>query len=188
MIYFTSDLHFCHDREFMFNPRGFDSIDDHDKTIINNWNAVVKDDDQVYVLGDLMLNDNEKGIALIRQLKGKIHIVLGNHDTDNRVALFKAAANVVEIVYATIIKYKGYVFYLSHYPTITGDMEHPRRAQHLLYNLYGHTHQKTNFFNDVFFMYHVGIDSHANRLVSIDQIIEDCNKQKEKTKEKELEE
>lgn len=178
MIYFTSDLHFCHDREFMFKPRGFNNIDDHDKTIVANWNAIVKDDDEVYILGDLMLNDNQKGIALLRQLKGKLHIILGNHDTSARIELYKTLPNVIEVVYATIVKYNNYSFYLSHYPTITGNIEKPKRAQHLLYNLYGHTHQQTNFYNNIFFIYHVGLDSHENKIVSLDQIIQDCKTKK----------
>ena len=37
-IWFTSDLHFCHDKEFLYKPRGFNSIEEHDTAIIQNWN------------------------------------------------------------------------------------------------------------------------------------------------------
>ena len=40
-------------------------------------------------------------------------------------------------------------------------------------NLYGHTHQQTNFYQDMPFIYHVGLDSHNCTPVHIDQIIED---------------
>ena len=36
MIYFTSDLHFGDDKGFIYKPRGFNSIEDHDNTIIEN--------------------------------------------------------------------------------------------------------------------------------------------------------
>ena len=36
MIYFTSDTHFCHDKEFLYKPRGFSSIEEHDKTVVEN--------------------------------------------------------------------------------------------------------------------------------------------------------
>lgn len=36
MIYFTSDLHFGHDKDFIYKSRGFNSIGDHDNTIIEN--------------------------------------------------------------------------------------------------------------------------------------------------------
>ena len=174
MIYVTSDLHFCHDKPFLFEPRGFTTINDHDNTIIKNWNSIVKDADEVYVLGDLMLMNNEKGISYIRQLKGKIHVILGNHDTSNRVALYKTCSNIVDICYATIIKYNKQSFYLSHYPTITSAAANTRKSGDILYNLFGHTHQNTNFYNDSFFMYHVGLDSHANCPITLDHIIEDC--------------
>jgi len=175
MIYFTSDLHFCHDRAFMFEPRGFTNIDDHDKTIIENWNKTITDEDEVYVLGDLMLNDNEKGMSYLRQLKGKLHIILGNHDTPRRAALYATLPNVVEVVHAAQIIYKGKIFYLSHYPTITSAGEAQKDPGKIVYSLFGHTHQQTNFYNDSYFIYHVGLDSHNNYPVSIEQVIEDCH-------------
>lgn len=183
MIYITSDLHFCHDKEFLFKTRGFNNIEDHNKIIVSNWNSKVKDEDEVYVLGDLMLKDNDTGIALVRQLKGKIHIILGNHDTSVRIELYKTLPNVVEIVYATQIKYKKLNFYLSHYPTLTGSGNLEKDlAKEWLINLHGHTHQSTNFYEDNYpFKYCVGLDSHNNQVVSLDQIIEDI-----KTKVKEI--
>lgn len=173
-IFVTSDLHFCHDRAFMYEPRGFKSIEEHDAAIIENWNKVVADNDTVYLLGDLMLNDNEKAMNYIRQLKGRIYVVIGNHDTPARIELYRSLPNVVEVAYAMQIKYGKQHFYLSHYPTITGEINKRKPLQQLLINLYGHTHQKTKFYNDIRFMYHVGLDSHNNTPVLIDQIIEDC--------------
>lgn len=187
MIYLTSDLHFCHNKEFVFLSRGFTNIEEHDKAILNNWNSIVNDNDDVYILGDLMLNDNEKALQLIKQLKGKLHIVLGNHDTNTKVALYKTCDNIVEICYATLLKYKGKIFYLSHYPTITSKSQNIENRKNWIYNLYGHTHQQTNFYEDNVFMYHVGLDSHNNYVVSLDQIIEDCDVEVIKKIEKENE-
>ena len=77
MIYFTSDTHFCHNRPFLYEPRGFKSIEEHDETIVTNWNSIVKPEDEVYHLGDVMLIDNEKGIKYLKSLNGKIHLILG---------------------------------------------------------------------------------------------------------------
>lgn len=173
-IWFTSDLHFCHDREFIFKPRGFNTIWEMNDEIVRRWNEVVAPDDDVYVLGDLMLNDNDAGAKLIKSLKGNLHIILGNHDTDKRVDLYNQFFNVVEIKYATMIRYNGYHFYLSHYPTFTSNLEKESLKQCTL-NLFGHTHQKTNFYQDMPFMYHVGVDSHNCTPVLIDKIIEEMN-------------
>lgn len=35
-IWFTSDLHFGHNKSFLYEPRGFNSIEEHDATIIKN--------------------------------------------------------------------------------------------------------------------------------------------------------
>lgn len=158
----------------MFQPRGFSDIETHNKTIVENWNNLITDEDDVYLLGDLMLNNNEAGMNLLSQLNGKLHIIIGNHDTDERVKLYRTLPNVVEEPkYANVIKYGKYKFYLSHYPTFTSSLE-KEHLSNCLINLYGHTHQQTNFYNDIPFMYHVGLDSHNNTPVSIEQIIEDC--------------
>jgi calcineurin-like phosphoesterase family protein len=57
--------------------------------IVRRWNEVVAPDDDVYHLGDVMLNDNDLGLKLLKSLKGNIHIVLGNHDTEKRIKLYE---------------------------------------------------------------------------------------------------
>ena len=149
------------------------------QAIVERWNAVVQPEDDVYVLGDIMLNNNDEGLKLLKSLKGRIHIVLGNHDTPTREELYKDCWNVVEVVLAARLKYKKYHFFMTHYPCMTGNLEKESLKQCTL-NLYGHTHQQTNFFQDMPYMYHVGVDSHDCAPVHIDQIIEDMeNKVKE---------
>lgn len=99
-IWFTSDTHFGHQKDFLFGPRGFASSEEHDVAIIKNWNSIISPDDEVYHLGDVMLGDNEHGIKCLEQLNGRIHILIGNHDTDTRIQLYKQCKNVVSIDYA----------------------------------------------------------------------------------------
>lgn len=181
-IWFTSDLHFCHDREFLYGPRGFDNVNDMNKAIVERWNAVVQPDDIVYVLGDIMLNNNDEGMRLLESLKGHIRIVLGNHDTATRQNLYPTSPNVEDVQLAAMLKYKGYHFFMTHYPCMTGNLEKESLKQMTL-NLYGHTHQQTNFYQDMPFIYHVGLDSHNCTPVHIDQIIEDMKAKVEECKE-----
>lgn len=175
MIYFTSDLHFGHDREFIWGPRGFQSSFEHDETIIKNWNKLITEEDEVYILGDLMLGDNAAGRKKLAQLRGKLHIIWGNHDTEPRKQIYSTLHNVVQVHgYADILKYKGYTFYMSHFPTMTANLEAESLKRGTL-NLFGHTHQQTNFYQDIPMMHHVGVDSHNNTPVSIEQIIQDMN-------------
>ena len=80
-IFATSDTHFGHDREFLYKPRGFNSIAEHDEEVVRRWNETVEPDDVVLHLGDVMLGDNAHGLDCLKRLNGKIFIVPGNHDT-----------------------------------------------------------------------------------------------------------
>ena len=177
MLWFTSDLHFSHKLPSLLEQRGFKTAAEMNEQIIANWNAEVDDDDDVYVLGDLMLTDAKSGMDALRCLHGNIHIIRGNHDTDNKLAEYQKLPNVVEIVETKILKYRGWRFYLSHYPTVTTAGHKPLKAD--IINLFGHTHQDTNFYvypdteTENRRMYHVGLDSHHLAPVSFEQICTD---------------
>jgi calcineurin-like phosphoesterase family protein len=182
-IFVTSDLHFNHDREFIWGPRGFHSIEGMNEAIVQRWNSVVSPEDTVYVLGDLCLGGGEalaKNEELLLRLNGNLQIILGNHDTTPRKIMYASLPNVTLVpVYADMLHYKGYHFYMSHFPTMTSNLEKETLKQCTI-NLYGHTHQQNNFYQDIPFMYHVGVDSHNCYPVLLDDIIEEMkNKVKE---------
>lgn len=177
MIWFTSDLHFCHNREFLYELRGFSNIHDMNQTIIKNFNEVISWTDDLYILGDLMLNDNVEGMKCLERLPGNIHIIQGNHDTDTRLEMYSTCARVALEGYATILKYGGYHFYLCHYPTCTANFDLDKPLKNRLLCLAGHTHSKNLF--EPCGSYNVALDAHNNYPVPIDQIIQDF-----KTKEK----
>ena len=171
-IFLTSDTHFGHDREFIWKARGFNSVEEMNETIIQKWNDTVSAEDDVYILGDVILGD-PSNIGYVKRLSGKLHIVLGNHDTSKREEMYRNLPNVVEVAEVGIrLKYKKHHFVLTHYPMMTGNLEKESLKQMSL-NLYGHTHQASNFYNDMPFMYHVGVDSHDCYPVLLDDIIEE---------------
>lgn len=170
MIYFTSDLHLGHSKSFIYEARGFPSIEKHDETIIQNWNNIITAEDDVYILGDLMLNDNEHGIECLRQLNGHLHFVIGNHDVSTRIKLYEEAGLINE-GYATVIKYRKYYFYLSHYPTVTTNGKVESLHQVTL-NLSGHTHSPQRFYDEIPFLFNVSLDANYNTPISLDEIIE----------------
>lgn len=175
-IFFTSDLHFNHDKEFIYKPRGFNSVQEMNEAIIERWNKVIRDGDTVFVLGDLMLGDSESGLKCLEQLNGNIQVIIGNHDTNKRLAAYSEIDLNIR-GYADILKYKKISFYCSHYPSLTSNFEKSDILEKHVINLYGHTHQTNNFFNDNPFMYHVGVDSHDCYPVAIDTIIEEIRYQ-----------
>lgn len=181
MIYFTSDTHFGHNRKFIFEPRGFNSIEEMNEAILENWNNVVSDDDDIYVLGDFFLGTDKDFIKdILSKLKGKIHLIIGNHDSEQRLEIYRNSDNIVEITYATLIKYKKHYFYLSHYPTITSNLEaSPKDA---VYNLFGHVHTKDKFYEDRPYMYNVSVDANKNKPIEINDILDNIELEIERCK------
>ena len=168
-VFVTSDCHFGHDRDFIWKTRGYDSIEEMNENIVFLWNTIVSPEDEVYLLGDVMLGGTEN-IEYVKRLNGKLHIVLGNHDTSTRSKLYADCENVVEVSWASTLKYKKYNFFLTHYPCITtnGAVE---SLKQVVINLFGHTHQTSNFYEDIPWIYHVGMDSHDCRPVNLDDAI-----------------
>ena len=176
-IFLTSDTHFCHNRDFLFAPRGFSSVEEMNEAIVENWNDIVHPEDMVFHLGDVMLNNDESGLAYFKRLNGQINIVWGNHDTRTRQHLLSALPNVIALGYAHVFKYNKLSIYISHYPTLTSNYDEKHFSQHVI-NFHGHSHQQKNFLNpENPFMYHVGLDSHNCTPVHIDQAIEDIRRQ-----------
>ena len=82
MIYFTSDLHLGHANIIRHCNRPFSSVEKMDETLIRNWAKRVKANDTVYVLGDLMFRNQKSPEEYLSRLKGKKHLIIGNHDKD----------------------------------------------------------------------------------------------------------
>lgn len=178
-IWITSDWHFLHNREFLYRPRGFDSVEEMNEAIIERHNAVVAEDDDVYVCGDLALGGGGEGALsaakyLIERLNGRIHVILGNHDTPARIKMYQTCKNIVDIKYADMIHYKGYHFFLSHFPSMTSNLDEDKPLKIRIINLCGHKHTTDKFIDfDKGIIYHVELDSHDCYPKSIDDIIED---------------
>lgn len=174
MIYLSSDFHFGHQREFLYEPRGFATIEEHDAQILENINSTVGADDTLIVLGDLIMNDNERGMKFLKQINcGDVRVILGNHDTDIRITLYGSLPNFTVVGFADRLKYKKWSFMLSHYPMVTtntDDNSKPVWAR--TYNLCGHTHTK-ELFDPLTNSYHCELDAHNNFPVSIEQIRDD---------------
>lgn len=176
MIWIASDLHFSHNKDFIYKSRGFSSAQEMNETIVDRWNQTISDDDDVYLLGDVILTDTVDGMKYFSKLKGKIHLIHGNHDTDARWALYSnlTAPNIVEMQNSIFLDYKKYHFYLSHYPSLTDNYDVDKPLKTKVINLCGHTHTSDRFadFNKGL-IYHCDMDAHNCFPVSLDGIIEE---------------
>lgn len=134
MNYYISDLHFgCKNS---YENRTLE----HDKIIKQNWNSVVNNNDNVYILGDIGREGNNKEneylCEIISTLKGRKTLIQGNHERlkDNRLRqLFVEITPYKEIV----DNYNGlnHNLALCHYPILFWNGQHKGWI-----HLYGHVH------------------------------------------------
>lgn len=172
-IFITSDLHLGHNKSFIYKARGFETVEEMNAEIIRRWNSVVGEEDDVFVLGDLVMGSLEN-LRLLEELNGRIHIVRGNHCTNTRWNFYQKLPNVVEAENSLYLRYDGYKFYLSHYPTITTRADVGKPLKKCLVNLCGHTHTKDPFEDwGIGMIYHCEVDAHDCAPVRIEDIIAD---------------
>ena len=79
-VWYTADLHFGHARIIELCGRPFASVEEMDQALIDNFNAVVADEDILWILGDLALGKLDDSLAKVAQLKGRKRLIPGNHD------------------------------------------------------------------------------------------------------------
>ena len=149
-VWFTSDLHLGHRNVIRFCNRPFADEKEMGKSLIENWNNTVGDNDIVFVLGDTFWFNESRSIKkVLSQLKGKdIYILPGNHDEfesyhrvdDPRIHL---CADVVACWVTQENKPKREIW-MSHYPMMTW----PHR-ENGAYQFFGHVHSQPDKFEGV---------------------------------------
>lgn len=130
MVWFYADPHFCHEAAISFKGRGFESVIQMNKALIEKYNLVVQDNDTCYILGDYYFGSDFKELrALTSRLHGKKILVRGNHDTFSPAQYCSCGFSK----YYDLPILLGADLLLSHEPVtaITGDG---------LVNIHGHTH------------------------------------------------
>lgn len=83
-IHFISDLHYNHDRDFIWGAPGrkYKNVTDMNQDIIHQWNAYVSPNDIVFHLGDIIFNDYD-GLNLLKLFNRlnfkRLYCLFGNH-------------------------------------------------------------------------------------------------------------
>lgn len=126
-VFFTSDLHFGHEN-LCKSLRGM-TAQESDELIIHNWNSVVTKRDKVYVLGDLTMEKHYDIERILKQLKGDIVVVGGNHDVLRCCREYQCLG----IPVMGCLQYKG--FFCTHVPI------HPHELSFCRGNIHGHIHK-----------------------------------------------
>lgn len=177
IVWFTADPHLGGHR-LVAEKRGFDCPEQHDAAIADRWRAVVRPGDQVWVLGDIAVNNPAVALMILAGLPGRKHLILGNHDTPhsmhrsshNHQAAYLAVFDSVQL--AARRRIGGQDVLLSHFP-YTADREETRYPQWRLpdlgaWLLHGHTHlpEVRTGPREI----HVGVDAWGLTPVNLDTI------------------
>lgn len=135
-IWFISDTHFNHENiatKFTLEDgspaRPFSSVDEMNEVMIQNWNKLVKEQDHVWHLGDVIMGNRHYISAVLSRLKGKKRMLLGNHDQLKGCELMKFFQKV-ELWRV----FKEYDFVCTHIPLRRESF----RAVN--FNVHGHIH------------------------------------------------
>ncbi|MCL2110841.1 MAG: hydrolase [Clostridiales bacterium] len=178
-IYFTADLHFGHENAIRHSRRPFESIEEMDAALIQNWNETVSADDEVYILGDFTLKPAEIAHNYLSMLNGRKYYIRGNHDRFlKRIDMYGDHFEWVKDYH--VLRHEGRMFVLFHYPIAEWD-GYFRGSIHL----HGHVHNGTpgplgrlhvphgseKHFAVGELAYDIGVDAMGFRPVSIDEII-----------------
>lgn len=144
MRYYIADQHFYHKNLLKrIDKRPFDTIEEMNQHMIDQWNSKVKDNDEVYILGDFSVGNGEQTSQILRELRGIKYLIVGNYDKmylndpNFNLRLFKWVAP-----YAEVREKNHAMVCLSHYPMMSynGQYRYDEENSYATFMLYGHTH------------------------------------------------
>lgn len=190
--FFTSDTHFYHKNSIEYCNRPFKDVEEMNEGLIANWNSVVGDDDQIFHLGDFSFAGPEKTEEVVARLKGKKHLIRGNHDHKNVLKKIEPYFVWVKDVYMltvqdinpyaptqnmSVYKGKNQMIWLAHYAHRVWPQQH-----YGVWHLFGHSHgmlpeDPRNLCVDV------GVDCFKMKPVSYEELKEIMTKKTWKPKE-----
>lgn len=177
-VYFTSDLHFWHKNVCKYCNRPYETVEEMNAGIIANWNSVISDNDTVFVLGDIGFCGIEKLRPLISQLKGKIILIQGNHDSDkviNRLLEEELISQCHSLCQVTVIgdeECPEQDLTLCHFPMI--DWLNKERGAWMIH---GHQHQLPDTPSCSYRHWDVGLDKNNLVPISFEQLKINITKQ-----------
>lgn len=128
--WFISDTHFSHTNIIKYANRPFATVEEMNRSLIDNWNQCVDLDDQVFFLGDFGLGDVEHLHSICSQLNGHKICIRGNHD---RNANWMTRVGFTVVLESAFLKIGRHLVELVHIPT---DQLPPH------FQLHGHVHEK----------------------------------------------
>jgi len=174
-LWFGADFHFCHDNIIKYCNRPFKDVQEMNEQLIKNWNKLLQEDDDIIIAGDFIHSGNLEVINnLISRLNGRMWLVYGNHDYQNRLdrlivqhALYHTSDALDFEVADDELEDGRMRFHITHYPCEYWT----RRAVHL----FGHIHSgplstASEILSFKPMRYDIGVDANDFKPISYEQI------------------
>lgn len=124
-----SDTHFFHRNIISHSGRPFGSVEEMNTHMVEKWNARVGEQDKVFHLGDVAMW-GAKQYEIVRALRGRKTLILGNHDTQPMDVYQSVGFERV------LSCYEGNGYVLTHVPV------HEGQLARWGVNVHGHIHQE----------------------------------------------
>ena len=149
--------------------RPFHSVEEMNEALIQNWNARVSDNDDIYILGEFTLKGPTLANAVLERLHGRKYLIRGNHDryvdkSSFRRNLFVWIKDNFELCW------QRQYFILCHYPLLSWN-----GMCRGSFHLHGHKHNKMgyNLANRAAGVKRidVGVDAFGMAPVSIEEVL-----------------
>ncbi len=128
--WFISDTHFSHFNIIRYTGRPFQSVDEMNERLTQNWNALIAPQDTVFFLGDFGLGSTDFLTNLCSQLAGNKICIRGNHD-GTPAKMQKIGFSLV--LESAFIKMGRHVVELIHIPSESAPPH---------FQIHGHVHEK----------------------------------------------
>ncbi len=142
MRYYIADCHFFHgDLLTNMDYRGFSGVGEMNEYMLERWNAKVRPNDEVVILGDLSWGSAEETNEILDRLQGKLYLIEGNHDHFINCKGYRASRFKWIKPYAELHD-DGRKVILCHYPVMcyNGQYRLDEEGRPRTYMLYGHVH------------------------------------------------
>ena len=171
MILFTADLHLGHANIIKHCQRPFSSVDEMDEHLISVWNSHVRQNDTVFIIGDLIFRSTASPDSYLSRLRGKKHLILGNHDKDwvKKADMAKHFATVERFSEISDGQHK---ITLCHYPLMSWN--HIKKGS---YMIHGHIHNNRDalyfpLIREMPNLLNAGVEINGYHPVTFDEILE----------------
>lgn len=179
--FLTADFHFGHHNIIKYCDRPFENVHIMNRVLVENYNAVVSDNDVVYIAGDFCFRGKSLAEHFLKFLNGHKILIKGNHDKKSTTKAFSEVHKNFEI------KVGNWNCIINHrpiHPIGTPDFwgDHDKSVDPTKYDFFltGHVHNKWKWRGRSL---NVGVDVWNFSPVGYDIILKELNNKAKELKE-----